>query len=69
MSKDIAKDFSSSFGSMTKDIAKDMTGALTKVDEKVAAFNTQVENLNESQKGINKIWPELKNMELWLNLV
>ena len=60
MSKDIAKDFSSSFGSMTKDIAKDMTGALTKVDEKVAAFNTQVENLNESQKGINKILAGVK---------
>ena len=45
---------------MTKDIAKDMTGALTKVDEKVAAFNTQVENLNESQKGINKILAGVK---------
>ncbi len=55
MSKDMAKDFTSSFGSMTKEIAKDMTGALTKVDEKVAAFNTQVENLNKSQEGITKV--------------
>ena len=55
MSKDMAKDFTASFGSMTKDIAKDMTGALTKVDEKVAAFNTQVENLNKSQEGITKV--------------
>jgi len=55
MSKDMAKDFTASFGSMTKEIAKDMTGALTKVDEKVAAFNTQVENLNKSQEGITKV--------------
>ena len=60
MSKDITKDFSSSFGVMTKEIARDMTGALTKVDEKVAAFNTQVESLNESQKGINKILAGVK---------
>ncbi len=60
MSKDITKDFSSSFGNMTKEIAKDMTGALTKVDEKVAAFNNQVETLNESQKGINKILAGVK---------
>ena len=60
MSKEIAKDFSSSFGVMTKEIAKDMTGALTKVDEKVAAFNTQVESLNESQRGINKILAGVK---------
>ncbi len=60
MSKDIARDFSSSFGNMTKEIAKDMTGALTKVDEKVAAFNVQVETLNESQKGINKILAGVK---------
>ena len=55
MSKDMAKDFTASFGSMTKEIAKDMTGALTKVDEKVAAFNTQVENLNKSQEDITKV--------------
>ena len=47
---------SSSFNSLSKDVTKDMTGALTKVDEKVVAFNAQVENLNESQKGINKIF-------------
>ena len=60
MSKDMAKDFTASFGSMTKDIAKDMTGALTKVDEKVAAFNTQVENLNKSQEGITKVLAGVK---------
>ena len=60
MSKDMAKDFTVSFGSMTKEIAKDMTGALTKVDEKVAAFNTQVENLNKSQEGITKVLAGVK---------
>ena len=60
MSKDMAKDFTSSFGLMTKEIAKDMTGALTKVDEKVAAFNTQVENLNKSQEGITKVLAGVK---------
>ena len=44
---------------MTKDIAKRSEGALTKVDEKVAAFNTQVENLNESQR-LNKILAGVK---------
>ena len=60
MSKDMAKDFTASFGSMTKEIAKDMTGALTKVDAKVAAFNTQVENLNKSQEGITKVLAGVK---------
>ena len=60
MSKDMAKDFTASFGSMSKEIAKDMTGALTKVDEKVAAFNTQVENLNKSQEGITKVLAGVK---------
>ena len=60
MSKDMAKDVTASFGSMTKEIAKDMTGALTKVDEKVAAFNTQVENLNKSQEGITKVLAGVK---------
>ncbi len=60
MSKDITRDFTASFGSMTKEIAKDMSGALTKVDEKVAAFNSQVENLSESQKGINQILAGVK---------
>ena len=37
-----------------------LTAALTKVDEKVAGFNSEVENLNESQKGINKILAGVK---------
>ena len=35
--------FQNSFNIMTKEIARDMTGALTKVDEKVGNFNSQVE--------------------------
>ena len=57
---DLKSSFQESFNIMSKEIARDMTGALTKVDEKVAAFNTQVESLNESQKGINKILAGVK---------
>ena len=60
MSKDIARDFSASFGTMSKEIAKDMSGALTKVDEKVLNFNQQVEILNKSQEGITKILAGVK---------
>ena len=52
--------FKESFNIMSKEIARDMTGALTKVDQKVAAFNTQVESLNESQRSINKILAGVK---------
>ena len=41
----------SSFNTLSSGVTKDMTNALTQVDQKVASFNTQVENLNESQKG------------------
>ena len=51
---------STSFNNLSTGVTKDMTAALTKVDEKVAAFNSQVENLNESQKGINKILAGVK---------
>ena len=51
---------SSSFNNLSTGVTKDMTAALTKVDEKVAAFNSQVANLNESQKGINKILAGVK---------
>jgi DNA recombination protein RmuC len=52
--------FSQSFGSMTKDIAKDMTSALTRVDEKVGVFNTQVESLNKSQDSFSRILAGVK---------
>ena len=49
-----------SFNSLSKDVTRDMTQTLTSVNEKVSAFNAQVENLNESQKGINKILAGIK---------
>ena len=49
-----------SFNNLSKDVTRDMTQTLTSVNEKVAVFNTQVENLNESQKGINKILAGVK---------
>ncbi len=49
-----------SFNSMSKEVAKDMTAALTKVDEKVAKFNQQVQLLNQSQEGITKILAGVK---------
>ncbi len=49
-----------SFNSMSKEVAKDMTAALTKVDEKVANFNQQVQLLNQSQEGITKILAGVK---------
>ena len=52
--------FNQSFGSMTKDIAKDMTSALTRVDEKVGVFNTQVETLNKSQESFSRILAGVK---------
>ena len=57
---ELKSSFQESFNIMSKEIARDMTGALTKVDQKVAAFNTQVESLNESQRGINKILAGVK---------
>ena len=45
---------------MTKDIAKDMSTALTRVDEKVGVFNTQVETLNKSQESFSRILAGVK---------
>jgi DNA recombination protein RmuC len=52
--------FSESFGSMSKEIAKDMTAALTKVDEKVGNFNTQVEGLSKSSENFTRILSGVK---------
>ena len=56
----LKKTFNQSFGSMTKDIAKDMSTALTRVDEKVGVFNTQVETLNKSQERFSRILAGVK---------
>ena len=49
-----------SFNNLSSGVTKDMTNALTQVDQKVASFNAQVENLNESQKAINQILAGVK---------
>ena len=56
----LKNNFSQSFGLMSKDIAKDMTAALTRVDEKVGVFNTQVEVLNKSQESFSRILAGVK---------
>jgi DNA recombination protein RmuC len=52
--------FNQSFGLMTKDIAKDMSTALTRVDEKVGVFNTQVQTLNKGQESFSRILAGVK---------
>ena len=49
-----------SFGQMSKEISKDMVGALTRVDEKVATFNKQVEDINKSQENFSRILAGVK---------
>ena len=56
----IKNSFNESFGTMTKDVAKDMTNTLTRVDEKVGAFNQQVETLNKSQQNFSRILAGVK---------
>ena len=56
----IKTSFSESFGSMSKDVAKDMTHSLTRIDEKVGAFNQQVESLNKSQQDFSRILAGVK---------
>ena len=51
---------SASFNNLSKDVTRDMTQTLTSVKEKVSTFNIQVENLNKSQEGINKILAGVK---------
>ena len=49
-----------SFNSMSKEVAKDMTGALSRVDEKVASFNKQVEDIQSSQNNFSRILAGVK---------
>tara|TARA_Y100000590_G_scaffold24665_1_gene28069 strand:- start:391 stop:1452 length:1062 start_codon:yes stop_codon:yes gene_type:complete len=51
---------STSFNSLSKDVTRDMTQALTKVDEKVGIFNTQVEAINKSQDSFSRILAGVK---------
>ena len=52
---DMSSSFNKEFTSLSKDVTRDMTKALTQVDEKVGAFNKQVEDLNKSQASFSKI--------------
>ena len=52
--------FNKEFTSLSKDVTRDMTKALTQVDEKVGAFNRQVEDLNKSQASFSKILAGVK---------
>ena len=51
---------STSFNNLSKDVTRDMTQALTKVDEKVGAFNQQVEAINKSQDSFSRILAGVK---------
>ncbi|MBA1338566.1 MAG: DNA r [Pelagibacterales bacterium] len=51
---------STSFNSLSNDVTRDMTQALTKVDEKVGAFNTQVQAINKSQDSFSRILAGVK---------
>jgi len=51
---------STSFNSLSKDVTRDMTQALTKVDEKVGAFNQQVEAINKNQDSFSRILAGVK---------
>ena len=49
-----------SFSKMSLEVAKDMTGTLTRVDEKVASFNKQVEEIQTSQNNFSRILAGVK---------
>ena len=51
---------STSFNALSKDVTRDMTKALTKVDEKVGAFNRQVETISKSQDNFSRILAGVK---------
>ena len=57
---DMSSSFNKEFTSLSKDVTRDMTKALTQVDEKVGAFNKQVEELNKSQTSFSKILAGVK---------
>ena len=49
-----------SFSNMSKVVAKDMTGTLSSVDDKVASFNKQVEDIQNSQSNFSRILAGVK---------
>jgi len=48
------------FNVLNKEVVKEMASALTKVDEKVGVFNSQVETLNKSQENFSRILSGVK---------
>jgi len=56
----LKESLTNSFGEMSKEISKDMASALTRVDEKVGAFNRQIEIINKSQENFSRILAGVK---------
>ena len=56
----MSSSFNKDFTSLSKDVTRDLTKSLTQVDEKVGAFNKQVEDLNKSQENFSKILAGVK---------
>ena len=56
----LKESLTNSFGQMSKEISKDMASALTRVDEKVGAFNRQIEIINKSQENFSRILAGVK---------
>ena len=49
-----------SFSKMSLEVSKDMTGTLSRVDEKVASFNKQVQEIQTSQNNFSRILAGVK---------
>jgi len=57
---DMSSSFNKDFTSLSKDVTRDLASSLTQVNEKVGAFNKQVEDLNKSQANFSKILAGVK---------
>ena len=57
---DMSSSFNKDFTSLSKDVTRDLASSLTQVNEKVGAFNKQVEDLNKSQVNFSKILAGVK---------
>ena len=57
---DMSSSFNKDFTSLSKDVTRDLASSLTQVNEKVGAFNKQVEDLNKSQLNFSKILAGVK---------
>ena len=57
---DMSSSFNKDFTNLSKDVTRDLARSLTQVNEKVGAFNKQVEDLNKSQLNFSKILAGVK---------